>query len=188
MRNPFKKKDDKAKTLEALATIMSMINKLEKKGFLSWQPKQKALFIEQSLATLFMAKGRDEFANALRALALWQDYHLFQEAYRQKSVELETAAVRKAQKEHGPLTDADINRIRQHAREQLEEIDVETLDYLREFDMFIIRADAPSARDAMQSAGQLVALGHFDCRNSQIDMAMYDQVKDTLFKQGKEDE
>lgn len=188
MRNPFKKKSGDTKMVKALTTIFAFCNNMEKKGLVSWQPKQKALFIEQSLATVLMAKGRDDFAFSLNGLAMWQDYRLFQEAYEQKCIEQETAAVRKAQKEHGKLTDADINRIRQHAREQLEEIDVETLDYIKEFDLFIIRAGAPSAKDATQSAGQLVALGHFDCRTHNLDMAMYDEVKDTLFNQGKEDE
>ena len=99
-------------------------------------------------------------------------------AYEQRVLEIETEAVRHAQQDYPNLTNADIYRIRQHARTTMSEIKLESLDVIREFDIMIIRATAPSAKDATQENGQLLAVGHFD--GTQVEMAMYEDVKHAL--------
>ena len=55
---------------------------------------------------------------------------------------------------------------------------IEQLDYIKEFDIFVVRASVPSAQDATEASGQLLALGHFD--GEKVEMAMYDEIKHNL--------
>ena len=54
----------------------------------------------------------------------------------------------------------------------------EQLDCIKEFDIFIIRANAPSVNQATESNGQLLAVGHYD--GEKVEMAMYDDIKHNL--------
>ena len=85
---------------------------------------------------------------------------------------------RSAQRKYANLTKADVMRIRQEARENMPMIPLEQLDRIKEFDIFIVRANAPSAQDATEASGQLLALGHFD--GEKVEMAMYDDIKHNL--------
>lgn len=77
------------------------------------------------------------------------------------------------------LTKADLQRIRQQAREDMKPIPPEQLDCIKEFDILIVRASAPSAEQATKENGQLLAVGHFD--GQKVEMAMYDDIKHTIF-------
>ena len=94
---------------------------------------------------------------------------------------VETEAVRKAQRKFANLTKADIMRIRQEARENMPMLPIEQLDYIKEFDIFVVRACAPSVQDATEESGQLLAIGHFD--GKKVEMALYDHIKYNLLKQ-----
>ena len=48
----------------------------------------------------------------------------------------------------------------------------------RPSDIFIVRAKAPSAQEATEESGQLLAIGHFD--GEKVEMAMYDEIKHIL--------
>ena len=67
-----------------------------------------------------------------------------------------------------------------NARNNMPELDPDKIDYVREFDLFVIRSSAPSAQDATEENGQLVALGHFD--GKELQMAMYEDVKYNLMR------
>lgn len=156
------------------------LDEIEKKGLLTWMRGGRYLIIEQSLATSILATGKKGAKNIFTMIALWQNFHIFQEAAEQIRTETELAAVRKAQKEYPQLTKADIRRIRMNARNNMPELDLEKIDYVREFDLFVIRSSAPSAQDATEENGQLVALGHFD--GKELQMAMYEDVKHNLMR------
>ena len=101
-------------------------------------------------------------------------------AYEQQRLDLETVAVRKAQEQtQTKLTDIDIQRIRQNARENMQHIDMKSLmDAIHEFDIMIIRSSAISSADATQEGGELLAVGHFD--GKKVEMAMWDEIKNDL--------
>lgn len=156
------------------------LDEIEKKGLLTWMRGGRYLLIEQSLATSFLATGNKGAKNIFTMIALWQNFKLFMEEAEQIRIDTELAAVRKAQKEYPQLTKADIRRIRMNARNNTPELDPEKIDYVREFDLFVIRSSAPSAQDATEENGQLVALGHFD--GKELQMAMYEDVKYNLMR------
>lgn len=181
MWNPFKrfgKKKQMFKELKDIAFVISVFDKFERIGLITWRQKDKILIIEESLALMKLAEGKNGFQNFLNQAALWQNERIISEAYETRRIKVETDAVRKAQKAYANLTKADIHRIRQKARENMTMIPPEQLDCIKEFDIFVIRANAPSAQDATEESGQLLAVGHFD--GEKVEMAMYDEIKHIL--------
>ena len=166
--------------LKDISTITALFKKWERSGLLYWQVKGKTLLLEQSLAVSIMSMGPEKFKKFLNLLAQFKNAELIGNAYEQQRIELETAAVRDVQeKTSGKLTDADIQRIRQNARENMQHIDMKSiLDAINEFDIMIIRSSAISSADATQEGGELVAVGHFD--GEKVEMAMWDEIKNDL--------
>lgn len=180
MWNPFrsKKKKQLKKALQNLRNLHEMVGILDKwarHGLIFWRRKDNILIIEESVALLKLAEGRKGFLKFLNQIAVWQSSQLIDEAYETHRIKVETEAVRKAQRKFANLTKADIMRIRQEARENLPMLPIEQLDYIKEFDIFVVRASAPSAPDATEESGQLLALGHYD--GEKVEMAMYDDIK-----------
>ena len=178
MWNPFKRKNKKLKELQDLAAMTSIFEKLSRQGVVFWRKKDNILIIEEYLAKLKMAEGREGFLKFLNQVATWQNNIIIQEAYAAHCLKVETDAVRKAQRKYSNLTKADIMRIRQEARENMPMLPIEQLEYIKEFDIFVVRANAPSAQEATEESGQLLALGHYDGEN--VEMAMYDDIKHIL--------
>ena len=179
MWNLLKNKKKKTeKELRDLSAVFSILDEFEKRGIIHWQRKNKVLLIEEVLGTLKVAEGRDGFLRFLNQVSMWQNHRLLAEAYESLRLKVETEAVRKARAQFAMLTKADMQRIRQNARENMEMIPPERLDCIKEFDIFIVRANAPSAQEATEASGQLLAVGHFD--GEKVEMAMYDEVKHNL--------
>lgn len=182
MWNPFKKIRQKlsVKRLRHISSAVSTLKKLERDGLLHWQVKGKTLLLEQSLAIVMMSQGRKDFMKFLDLVAQYKNAELISDAYEQQRIDLETAAVRKAQEQtKTKLTDADIQRIRHNAREDIQHIDISSiLNAIHEFDIMIIRSNAVSEQEATQEGGQLVAVGHYD--GKKVEMAMWDEIKNEL--------
>ena len=179
MWNLLKNKKKKTeKELRDLSAVFSILDEFEKRGVIHWQRKNKVLLIEEVLGNLKVAEGRDGFLRFLNQVSMWQNHRLLAEAYESLRLKVETEAVRKARAQFAMLTKADMQRIRQNARENMEMIPPERLDCIKEFDIFVVRANAPSAQEATEESGQLLALGHFD--GEKVEMAMYDEIKHNL--------
>nr|DAW39894.1 MAG TPA: hypothetical protein [Caudoviricetes sp.] len=185
MWNPFKRIRQKlsVKRLRHISSAVSTLKKLERDGLLHWQVKGKTLLLEQSLAIVMMSQGRKDFTKFLDLVAQYKNAELISDAYEQQRIDLETAAVRKAQEQTQiKLTDADIQRIRQNAREEIQHIDISSiLNAIHEFDIMIIRSNAVSEQEATQEGGQLVAVGHYD--GKKVEMAMWDEIKNEFSTQ-----
>lgn len=179
MWNPFKRKNKRWKELHYLAQMSAILDKLSRRGLIFWRKKDNILLIEESFVMLKLAEGRKGFLNFLNQVAVWQSSKLIDEAYEAHRINIETAAVRKAQKQFANLTKADIHRIRQEARANMSELPIEKLDYVKEFDILVVRSNAPSAQEATEEGGHLLALGHYD--GAKVEMAMYDDVKYILY-------
>ena len=179
MWNLLKNKKKKTeKELRDLSAVFSILDEFEKRGVIHWQRKNKVLLIEEVLGTLKVAEGRDGFLRFLNQVSMWQNHRLLAEAYESLRLKVETEAVCKARAQFAMLTKADMQRIRQNARENMTMLPIEQLEYIKEFDIFVVRASAPSAQDATVESGQLLALGHFD--GEKVEMAMYDEIKHNL--------
>ena len=166
--------------LKDLSEITALFKKWERSGLFYWQVKGKTLLLEQSLAISIMSLGPEKIKKFLNLLAQFKNAELIGNAYEQQRIDLETEAVRDAQeKTSSKLTDADIQRIRQNARENMQHIDMKSiLDAINELDIMIIRSSAISSADATQEGGELVAVGHFD--GKKVEMAMWDEIKNDL--------
>lgn len=166
--------------LKDLSGHTALFMKWERSGLFHWQVKGKTLLLEQSLAVSIMSLGLEKFKKFLNLLAQFKNTELIGNAYEQQRIDLETAAVRKAQEQtKTKLTDADIQRIRLNARDKMQHIDMKSiLDAIHEFDIMIIRSSAISSADATQEGGELVAVGHFD--GKKVEMAMWDEIKNDL--------
>ena len=178
MWNLFKRKNKKLKELQDLAAMTAIFETLSRQGVIFWRKKDNILIIEEYLAKLKMAEGREGFLKFLNQVATWQNSIIIQEAYAAHCLKVETDAVRKAQRQYAALTKADVMRIRQEARENMPMLPIEQLEYIKEFDIFVVRANTPSAQDATEESGQLLALGHYD--GEKVEMAMYDEIKHIL--------
>lgn len=192
MKNLFRKKGKGKKArmreLRNVAASFAIIENFSRSNFIFWQVKNRMLLIREPLALVELGLGADKFKDFLKTVCDWQNFKLINEAYEQKRIEIEAAAVRKAQEEsRTPLTDADVLRIRQHARSSMEQIPLEQLpNLIREFDILVIRESATSADTATEENGQLLAVGHYD--GEKLEMAMYDDVKSSLVSIGGSDE
>ena len=178
MWNLFKRKKKKLKELHDLSTMNAIFEKLSRWGVIFWRKKDNILIIEEFLVRLKMSEGREGFLKFLNQLATWQNSIIIQEAYAAHCLKVETDAVRDAQRKYASLTKADIQRIRQYARENMPIIPVEQFDCIKEFDIFVVRSNAPSKYGAAEENSQLLALGHFD--GEKVEMAMYDEIKHIL--------
>ena len=178
MWNPFRRKNKQLKELQNLAAMTEIFEKLSRRGAIFWRKKDKILIIEEYFAILKMSEGRDGFLKFLNQVAIWQNSILFQEAYEAYFLKAETEAVRKAQQKYASLTKADVMRIRQHVRDKMPLVVPEQIGCIKEFDIFVVRSNAPSAQDATVESGQLLALGHYD--GEKVEMAMYDEIKHIL--------
>ena len=178
MWNPFRRKNKHLKEVQDLAAMIGIFEILSHRGVVFWRKKDNILIIEEYFAMLKMAEGREGFLKFLNQVAVWQSSKLIDEAYEAHRIKVETDAVRKAQRKYANLTKADIMRIRQEARENMQMLPIEQLEYIKEFDIFVVRASAPSAQDATEASGQLLALGHYD--GEKVEMAMYDEIKHNL--------
>lgn len=182
--NPFRSKKKQKIALQTLRDLHEMVGILDKwarHGLIFWRHKDNILIIEEYVALLKLAEGRKGFLNFLNQIVVWQSSKLIDEAYETHRINVETEAVRKAQRHFANLTKADIMRIRQEARENMPMLPIEGLDYIKEFDIFVVRAGAPSVQDATEDSGQLLALGHFD--GKKVEMALYEDIKYNLLKQ-----
>lgn len=178
MWNPFRRKNKHLKELQDLAEMSAIFEEWRRRGIILWRKKDNILIIEENLAILTIARGREGFLKFLNQVATWQNSILIQDAYAAHCLKVETEAVRKAQRKYASLTKADIQRIRQYARENMPIIPLEQLEYIKEFDIFVVLSNAQSAQDATEESGQLLALGHYD--GEKVEMAMYDDIKHNL--------
>lgn len=169
--------------LKDISALTALFKKWERSGLFHWQVKGKTLLLEQSLAVSVMSLGSKTFKKFLDLVAQYKNAELISDAYEQQRINLETAAVRKAQEQtKTKLTDADIQRIRQNAREDIQHIDISSiLNAINAFDIMIIRSNAVSEQEATQEGGQLVAVGHYD--GKKVEMAMWDEIRNEFSTQ-----
>ena len=165
----------KIKALAAISGDFLLLDRLQEKGLILWMHKDHSLLIAEPLAVYIMAYGATFFKRFLYGITDWQNFKNLQAAYDQERVRLEGEAIRREASQHDRLTMDDLDRIRRNAREQMHEINTDTLPLVKEFDIFIIRESAPTAVDASVENGQLVAVGHFD--GSKIEMEMWEDIK-----------
>ena len=97
------------------------------------------------------------------------------EAYEELCLRAENEAIRDAQcnitrntHKYPMLSKADIQKIRQEVRDKIQFLALGQLDCINEFDIFIVKANAPLTQNVTKDSSKLIALGHFDGEKVEI--------------------
>ena len=212
MKNPIKqwlqrrqqKKASKQnlRWLQATAQKHQWLDQLRTSGLLQWDVVQRRLFIEADLAVLFL-QSADRWTAFIHNTYQWLYYQLCQSQMEDYFHQEELKAVRDAMQElknpkqeetavansplstlHSTLTREDIDRIRRNRRAEIIQSDV-PVPQVEGFEFFIVRSDAPTTAPSEQATGRLIAVGHYDPSNDDIDIASWDDVA-PLLQQKKE--
>lgn len=198
--------------LQATAQQHQWLDQLRTSGLLQWDVVQRRLFIETDLAALFLQDAQ-RWTAFIHNTYQWLYFLESQSAVEDYMHQEELRAVREAMKRPAPgpslsgrgvdsseqqdysrpsiqggdgggsLTREDIDRIRRHRRAEIIQQDVPT-PKVEPFEFFIVRSDEPSTA-AAQATGRLIAVGHYDPSNDDIDIASWDDVA-PLLQQKKE--
>jgi hypothetical protein len=210
MKNPIKqwlqrrqqKKASKQnlRWLQSVAQQHQWLDQLRTAGLLQWDVVQRRLFIEADLAVLFLQDAQRwtafihntyQWLYYLESQSAVEDYFHQQElkAVRDAMAAAESGTVPAAAKGEADsteglspkskLTRADIDRIRRNRRAEIMQQDV-PVPQVEPFEFFIVRADAPDTTAAQQATGRLIAVGHYDPANDDIDIASWDDVAPLL--------
>lgn len=185
------KKQNKRETLRRNAVeVFATLERMEKKGLILWDRKERRLFLAEPLAIL-MIENEDKWKNFLQNVGYWQMYNSQQEAWDCYMHNEELKAVRKAKKTYAVLTKADIERIRRNRRNEItsEEIPVPEI---KPFELFIIgdsyegsiSAITKEKTDRAKKSGNadncIIAVGEFNPMTGHVDMALWKDVQNAL--------
>ena len=182
----------KLKELSAFANGVRTLDQLEQSGLLSWDSKQRRLFIEQSLA-LVMMKNDITWTNFIQNVYLWLYSRLCQKAWNDYFLREELKAVRDAEKHYASLTHADVERIRNARRVEILQTDMKP-PRLDGFEFFIVAPPDLSHTDSTEKSsanghqasnapvGQLTAVGHYDPETDNMEMALWSAIEPLINK------
>ena len=164
------------KELQDLAEMMVIFKELTNHGVIFWSKKDKILIIEEHIVMLKMSEEKESFLKFLTQIAIWQHDALIKEAYEILCLSAENEAIRDAQRnikrntqnKYPLLSKADIQRIRQNVRDKMPFLALGQLDCIKEFDIFMVKANAPLTQNVTKDNSKLIALGHFDGEKVEI--------------------
>ena len=163
------------KELQDLAEMMVIFKELTNHGVIFWSKKDKILIIEEHIVMLKMSEKRESFLKFLNQIAIWQHDALIKEAYEELCLRAENEAIRDAQcnikrntHKYPLLSKADIQKIRQEIRDKMPFITLGGFDCIKEFDIFMIKANAPLTQNVTKDSSKLIALGHFNGEKVEI--------------------
>ena len=164
------------KELQDLAEMIVIFKELTNHGVIFWSKKDKILIIEEHIVMLKMSEERESFVKFLTQIAIWQHNAIIKEAYEVLCLNAETNAIRDAQcnikrntqTKYPLLSKDDIQSIRQNVRDKMPFLALGQLDCIEEFDIFMVKADAPLTQNVIKDNSKLIALGHFDGEKVEI--------------------
>jgi hypothetical protein len=192
----------KLKELKAFASRFSTLDRLEQSGLLTFDAKQRRLFIAQSLAVLMM-RDAESWVNFITNVYQWLYYQQAQEAWNAHFLQAELKAVREASvlplsrgsrrgseqadiagnqttpnpsysggETASPLSRADVERIRIAARQQVAESDIEP-PKVEPFEMFVVE-------DTVDAKPRIIAVGYFNPETNDMEIAPWSEVEPLL--------
>ena len=186
-RQQKKAQQQKLQQLSDTASRFRILERLEENHLLTWEPKQRRLFIEADLAALFLVTP-EKWTAFIHNIHEWLYYRLCQQVWEDYFRKEELAAVRKAMQatnEHQPsaishqtssISPADIDRIRRTRRAEIAESDIEP-PKVEPFEFFIVPAST-------EAAPEPIGVGYFEPETDKIDIAPWADVKPLLKQAG----
>ena len=166
------------KKLHDFGSAFHALDQLEKGGMLSFDTKNRRLFIEEPLALVMMAGGAEKWTNFIRNCFTW--------LYHRQCAE----AVRVASKQYTAMTMADVERVRRARRDEIAQGDMEP-PKVEAFEFFVVRAVDATAKPSPAEkngrcgtatnktavpAGEILAVGHYDPETEQLELGAWEDV------------
>jgi hypothetical protein len=179
----WKERRRQKQLLESQSELMQTwrwLERLFQRGVLTFDAKNRRLFITQPMAVLMLNNGAEGWVNSIRNIYQYTYLKQSQKAWEQFMRDEELRAVREAiaaAKAAGekPLTRQDIERIRRSRRAEIMDSDM-TPPKVEPFEFFIIP-------DSRQPKVEPIAVGYYDPESGEMDVATWDEVKPMLRKQ-----
>lgn len=186
----FKKQDERETLRRNAVEAFATLERMEKKGLILWEQKERRLFIAEPLATL-MIKSEKRWKNFLQNVGYWQMYCCQQEAWDNYMRNEELKAVRKAKKTYAVLTKTDMERTRRKRRNEIaiEEVPVPEI---KPFELFIIgdsyegpvseitKEKTDRAKKTRNAENHIIAVGEFNPMTGHLCMTLWKDVQNAL--------
>lgn len=188
------------KQLHDIGSVFHTLNQLEKGGMLSFDNKNRRLFIEEPLALVMMAGGTEKWTNFIQNCFTWLYHRQCAEAWSKYILKEELDAVRVAGKQYTAMTRADVERVRRARRDEIAQGDMEP-PKVEPFEFFVVRAVSNDAAAKPQPtengesggadkrkavpAGEILAVGHYEPETEQLELGAWEDV--SLYLNREED-
>ena len=171
----------KLRELKSFSSVFSTLDRLAGSGLLTFDQKQRRLFIAQSLAVLMM-KDAESWVAFCTNVFQWLYYQQAQEAWNAHFLKEELAAVRAASvgdnHQTVQLSRDDVERIRRAARQQVAESDIEP-PKVEPFELFIVE-------ETVDAKPKIIGVGFFDPESGDTELAPWSEVEPLLKKSSAE--
>lgn len=187
----WRKSRKQLKQLNDIGSVFHALDQLEKGGMLSFDTKNRRLFIEEPLALVMMAGGTEKWTNFIQNCFTWLYHRQCAEAWSKYILKEELDAVRVASKQYTAMTRADVERVRRARRDEIAQGDMEP-PKVEAFEFFVVRAvsnDAvakPQPTENGESggankrkavpAGEILAVGHYEPETEQLELGAWEDV------------
>ena len=203
--NQWRKSRKQLKQLHDIGSVFHALDAMEKGGMLSFDTRNRRLFIEEPLALIMMAGGAEKWTNFIQNCFTWLYHRQCTEAWKAYILKEELDAVRIATKKYTAMTRADIERVRRARRDEIAQGDIQP-PKVEPFEFFVVRAVSPSAGSASSPsspsssssspsssspkpvpAGEILAVGHYDPDTEQLEIGAWEDVSLYLKHEEKQD-
>ena len=180
------------KQLHDIGIIFHALDQLEKGGMLSFDTKNRRLFIEEPLALVMMAGGAEKWTNFIQNCFTWLYHRQCAETWSKYILKEELDAVRVASKQYTAMTRADVERVRRARRDEIAQGDMEP-PKVEAFEFFVVRpvplaavsaSAEPKPAENNESggkrqavpAGEILAVGHYEPETEQLELGAWEDV------------
>lgn len=204
--NQWRKSRKQLKQLHDIGGVFHALDAMEKAGMISFDTRNRRLFIEEPLALIMMAGGAEKWTNFIQNCFTWLYHRQCTEAWKAYILKEELDAVRIATKKHTAMTRADIERVRRARRDEIAQGDIQP-PKVEPFEFFVVRAvlqtntsasagPKPTEKDGRCDttanktsvpAGEILAVGHYDPDTEQLEIGAWEDVSLYLKREDKQD-
>ena len=197
--NQWRKSRKQLKQLHDIGSVFHALDAMEKGGMLSFDTRNRRLFIEEPLALIMMAGGAEKWTNFIQNCFTWLYHRQCTEAWKAYILKEELDAVRVATNKYTAMTRADIERVRRARRDEIAQGDIQP-PKVEPFEFFVVRAVSLAKASASTEpkptennendgkrqavpAGEILAVGHYDPDTEQLEIGAWEDVSLYLSKE-----
>lgn len=156
------------------------LEKLKKAGMITFDAKLRRLYIDETIATLFMSTS-EGWKNFMTNVFNWIFLKESNKVYNDFFLQEELAAVRKEKKKYAVLTRADIQRIKDARRKEIQQSDMPEIKP-KKFEFFVLRKEI-SVKEQEVPGAEILAVGDYDGVTEELSMADWKDVQRFINKE-----